>query len=67
MTDITNPSIFDTEEGKAFANTVETLIADNHEQAEKNPELARDYVQRAKGARDVLKIIQSTQAVQKKP
>lgn len=33
---------------------VTRLLVDNHEKAEKEPSMARDFVQRAKGNREVL-------------
>jgi RNase P subunit RPR2 len=47
------------EAGKEFVKEVERLITNNHEEAEKNPELSRDYVQRAKGNRQLLEHITS--------
>lgn len=40
--------------GKHFMSVISKVIVDNHEKAEDNPELSRDHVQRAKGAREVL-------------
>lgn len=42
------------EEGKEFMESLKKLIESEHEKAEKNPELARDHAQRAKGIREVL-------------
>lgn len=50
---------FKSEAGKEFIKEVNRLITDSHEDAEKNPELARDYVQRAKGNRQLLEHITS--------
>jgi polyhydroxyalkanoate synthesis regulator phasin len=55
-----------TEEGKDFIKEILRQIAANHELAEKDPELARDYVQRAKGNREILEHIQSVTAEPKK-
>lgn len=45
------------EAGKYYLNKLSELIVNNHEKAEENAELARDYVQRARGNRDALDII----------
>lgn len=47
------------EGGKEFMLTLERLIDSNHEAAEKNPELSRDYAQRAAGMRIILNHILS--------
>ena len=51
-----------TEEGKYFLSEINRLIEANHEFAEREPELARDFSQRAKGNREVLEHIQSAVA-----
>lgn len=50
------------EAGKHFMETVLQIIADEHTKAEDNPELARDYVQRAKGVKEVIAHINSVMA-----
>lgn len=47
------------EAGLYFLKEAERLLAENHRQAEDNPELSRDYMQRAKGNREVLDHIRS--------
>jgi len=47
------------EAGREFMSRVAGLIASNHDKAEKEPDLARDYVQRAKGNREIIEHIQS--------
>lgn len=54
------------EAGKHFVASVVSIIADNHEKAENDPERARDHVQRAKGAREVIEHIHSVQGGAKK-
>ncbi len=44
---------------KKGVKIVTEIISSNHLKAEADPALARDYVQRAKGAREVLDHIQS--------
>lgn len=48
-----------TDEGKQFLDEVRRQIAANHESSEKDPLLARDFSQRAKGNREILEHIQS--------
>lgn len=50
---------FESDDGQEFIHELRRLITTNHEAAEKTPELARDYVQRAKGNREVLDHITS--------
>lgn len=52
--------------GREFMNELERLVTNNHEQAEDDPELSRDYMQRAKGNREVLQHIQSVTTELKK-
>lgn len=52
-------SFFRSEGGEHLLKTITQIITSNHEQAEKDPDHARDYVQRAKGAREVLDHISS--------
>lgn len=47
------------EAGKEFVQKIHEIIQANHAKAENVPELARDYVQRAKGSREVIEHIQS--------
>jgi hypothetical protein len=39
--------------GEHLVDTIDKLIEHNHNEAEKQPELSRDYSQRAKGAREI--------------
>lgn len=55
-----------TEPGKQFIDMMNRLIADAHERAENDPELARDHVQRAKGVREVVNLLNSLMAIPKK-
>lgn len=50
-------------EGQQFVKSLLALIDSNHEKGENEPELARDYMQRAKGIREVLAHIQVITAV----
>lgn len=50
---------FKSTSGEHLFNTISQIITSNHEKAEKDPEHARDYVQRAKGAREILDHISS--------
>lgn len=45
--------------GEYLIKLITDIIASNHLAAEEHPELARDYVQRAKGAREIIDHIQS--------
>lgn len=45
--------------GQHLLNIITEIISSNHLNAEKEPTLSRDYVQRAKGAREVLDHIKS--------
>jgi hypothetical protein len=56
-----------TEEGKYFTTALDEIIDNQHIQAEKDGETARDYTQRAKGARLVQEHIQSVVGGIKKP
>lgn len=55
------------EAGNHFMSEVVRLIVDEHERAEKNPELARDHTQRAKGVRLIKSHIDSVLAERSKP
>lgn len=50
---------YKSEAGKYFITSINDLITKAHEHAEDNAELARDYTQEARGARQVLNHIQS--------
>lgn len=50
------------EAGKDFLTKIYELIDQNHRKAEKHPEQARDYVQRAMGEREIIEHIQSLTA-----
>lgn len=45
--------------GEHLISIITEIISSNHLKAEQDPALARDFVQRAKGAREVLDHIQS--------
>lgn len=45
--------------GLQCLTSINALIDSNHQQGEDNPDLARDYMQRAKGNREVLNHITS--------
>jgi len=48
-----------TEEGQYFVKALDSMIDDQHEQAERDPLLARDFTQQARGIRLVVEHIQS--------
>jgi hypothetical protein len=48
-----------TDAGKYFIEYVNSYVAGQHDKAEDNPELARDFTQSAKGAREIMKHIRS--------
>jgi hypothetical protein len=52
-------SFFKSDGGEHLLKIITEIITSNHLRAEQAPELSRDYVQRAKGAREVLDHIQS--------
>jgi C4-type Zn-finger protein len=58
-------TFFGSPAGEAFLTTIYGMIDTEHEAAEKNPELARDHTQRAKGIREVTNIIKSMTAKDK--
>lgn len=43
--------------GQHLMKQIDQLVADAHEKAEANPELSRDFTQRAKGVRNVKDLI----------
>lgn len=47
------------EDGQEFVRRISSLILENHEKAEREPEHARDYSQRASGQREVIDLIRS--------
>lgn len=53
-------------DGQKYIQKLHEAITRAHEDAEKNPELARDYTQRAKGVRTALETINSLTAGIKK-
>lgn len=55
------------EAGTEFIEKVYGLIIDEHDKAEKNPELARDHTQRAKGVRLVKEHIDIVMSERRKP
>ncbi len=58
-------AFFESKPGEELLKFIEDVIVSSHEKAEKEPELARDYVQRAKGSREVLEHINSILAERK--
>lgn len=52
-------SFFRAKGGEHLLKIITEIVSSNHLKAEQDPELARDFVQRAKGAREVLDHIQS--------
>lgn len=52
--------------GQHFIEKLEELINAQHQKAEDDPTLARDYTQRAKGVRETIAIINSLTAGVKK-
>jgi hypothetical protein len=48
-----------TDAGEYFIKYINDYIAGQHNKAEDTPELARDFVQSAKGAREIMKHIRS--------
>jgi hypothetical protein len=56
---------FQSPAGIEFMNFLDVAIETNYTSAENTPELARDYVQRAKGVRTVIEHIQSVTAERK--
>ena len=45
--------------GEHLISIITEIVSSNHLRAEHDPKLSRDYVQRAKGAREVLDHVQS--------
>jgi hypothetical protein len=54
-------------EGIAYIRVLKRLIGQQHERAEKSPELARDFTQRAKGIREAMDQALSMSTEVKKP
>lgn len=52
-------TFFKSPAGQQCLTTIEALIDSNHQQAENVPEMSRDFMQRAKGNREVLNHINS--------
>jgi hypothetical protein len=57
----------DSPEGIAYTRILKRMITQQHERAEKSPELARDFTQRAKGIREALDQALSMSTEVKKP
>lgn len=55
-----------TDEGKDFIKWLEKRVDTNHRKSEKEPELSRDYAQRAAGIREVIEHIQTNTVEVKK-
>lgn len=60
-------TFFESLAGQQFLTTVRGILDSNHGKAEDTPESARDYMQRAKGNREVLDHINSVTAERNKP
>lgn len=56
----------DSQAGEDFVKKLNQLIDSNHRKGEDEPERARDYMQRAKGIREVVSQINSLCVVTKK-
>jgi hypothetical protein len=54
-------------EGVQYIRTLDEMISQQHEKAEKSPESARDFTQRAKGIREALDQARSMSTEVKKP
>jgi hypothetical protein len=52
-------TFFRSKGGEHLIKIITEIVSSNHLKAEQSPEHARDFVQRAKGAREVLDHIQS--------
>lgn len=59
-------AFFKAKGGQHLLDVIGQVIASNHIKAEQDPKLSRDYVQRAKGAREVLDHIQSVLGAKEK-
>lgn len=59
-------TFFRSKGGEHLISIITEIVSSNHLKAEQSPELARDYVQRAKGAREVLDHIQSVLSAKEK-
>lgn len=59
-------TFFRSKGGQHLTSIITEIITSNHLKAEQSPELARDYVQRAKGAREVLDHINSVLSTKEK-
>lgn len=59
---------FESPAGQHFLTKISALVDSNHQKAEETPELARDYVQRAKGIKEVKALVTTlTISVKKSP
>lgn len=56
---------FESPAGTEFLTTMTNMIDSNHEKAENEPDKSRDYMQRAKGNREVLNVVKSILAERK--
>lgn len=57
----------DSPAGQHFMEQLDRLIESSHQKAEDEPESARDHMQRAKGKREVVGLINSLMTEAKKP
>lgn len=57
----------DSQAGSDLLKSIQKLITVEHTKAENEPDLARDHVQRAKGIREVINLINSKTAQTQKP
>lgn len=56
-------TFFESPAGLELLTTITKMIDDNHQKAEDNPDHSRDFMQRAKGNREVLAILNSMKVV----
>jgi hypothetical protein len=59
-------AFFKNKGGQHLLEIITEIVSSNHLRAEADPELSRDFVQRAKGAREVLDHIQSVLGAKEK-
>lgn len=55
-------AFFQTATGQQFYSVISGIIDSKHQKGEDNPELARDYMQQAKGVREVVNLVDSIKA-----
>lgn len=57
---------YESAEGQQYVKALEQAISEKHSKAELNPELSRDFVQRAAGVREALSLIKTLSTEAKK-